>query len=83
MGLFFFLGLLFVAILAVRPFGTKTTEKASLQPSGDAIFTALLVCIVQGMALDLHTQKLLWVLVGMALVYRRLSNPGTKYVGDQ
>lgn len=77
-GLIFFIGLLSSTLLAIRPFGSKQLTNKKLLITRDAIFTALLICVVQGMALDLHTQKLLWILIGMALAYKRLSSPSTK-----
>jgi O-antigen ligase len=73
-GLFFFISLLISALWAVRPYGATKTLKNSLQITRNAIFTGLLACVVQGMALDLHTQKALWILIGMAFAYKRYSS---------
>ena len=44
-----------------------------LHRNGRALFIALLAYSVQGLAIDIHSQKLLWVLLGMAIACRHLS----------
>jgi O-antigen ligase len=72
-GLALFCLLLASAIWSVRPLSDSRTYGLPLQRTGETIFVALVVYVVQGLALDIHNLKLLWVLMGMAIAYRRLN----------
>lgn len=72
-GLVLFSVLLVSAILAVRPSLDSATLSLPMHSIGEALFVALLAYTVQGMALDIHNLKLLWILLGMAIAYRRIS----------
>lgn len=71
-GFLFFAGLLISALLAARQRKLLGSNDVVLRRNGEAIFMALAVYIVQGMAIDIHAQKHLWVLLGMAIVYGQL-----------
>jgi hypothetical protein len=47
---------------------------SNLQRTREALFIALIGFTIQGMALEVHNMKLLWVLLGMAIAYRELSS---------
>ena len=68
--LLLFIALLFSALWACWP---KHHIDRSLEPIRNAIFIALVSSVVQGLAIDMQSQKLLWVLLGMALVISHLS----------
>ena len=42
-----------------------------------AIFIALMGYAAQGMALEIHNLKLLWILMGLAIASRQLSSHAT------
>jgi putative inorganic carbon (hco3(-)) transporter len=71
-GLGFFVALLVSAIYAVRPLTYLRTGDSVLRRNGEALFIALIAFSVQGLAIDIHSQKLLWVLMGMAIACRQL-----------
>lgn len=66
-GLFCFVAMLIRAVYLSWP---KYSVKS---PIGNAIFIALCASILQGFGIDMQTQKLLWILIGMSFVYKRLS----------
>lgn len=69
-GLALFSVLLVSAILAVRQPSIADTK---LWHTGNSLFLALVIYSVQSLALDIHNHKLLWLLLGMAIAYRRLN----------
>jgi O-antigen ligase len=71
-GLASFVGLIVSAVFAVKSSSEMQATDSVLMRDGAALFIALLAVAVQGLALDLHTLKLLWVLLGMAIAYRQL-----------
>ena len=73
LGLAFFIGLICSAFFSVRPSGNRKIEMSYLD-LGNALLIALVACSIQGLALDIQNQKLLWVLIGMALAYKRHLN---------
>lgn len=82
MGIFTFIGLLVIAVWSVSPVKLNLQVTKDLRTSRNAVFIALLACVLQGLALDLHTQKLLWILIGMALIYKRLPKLNALIDGD-
>lgn len=73
-GLTFFAALYAKALQAVRPRPHTLAVEPELHRTREAIFIALIGFAIQGMALEVHHMKLLWVLLGMAIVSRELSN---------
>jgi O-antigen ligase len=72
-GLAMFVALFISALSAVRPHPNAPAGDPDLYRMRDAIFMALSGFAVQGMALEVHNMKLLWILLSMALAYRELS----------
>jgi O-antigen ligase len=72
-GLAFFVALCVAALSAVRSRSDAPVVEPGLHRTREALFIALTGFAVQGMALEVHNMKLLWILLGMAIVYRELS----------
>jgi O-antigen ligase len=72
-GLAFFVALCVAALRAVRSQPNAPAVEPALHRTREALFIALIGFAVQGMALEVHNMKLLWILLGMAIVYRELS----------
>jgi putative inorganic carbon (hco3(-)) transporter len=69
-----FLILIASAIFSVRPkqiYGNNYTE---LRGYANAIFVFFIAYIAQGLALDAHNMKVLWIMLGVAVAYRRLDS---------
>jgi O-antigen ligase len=65
-GLFLFVTLLIFTVRAFWSGGEKQN------PVNNAVFVALLASMVQGLALDIHTQKFLWILMGMSFAAKKI-----------
>lgn len=76
-GLASFMALFILALLAVRPLANAPAVESSLQRNRLAIFIALMGYAAQGMALEIHNLKLLWILMGLAIASRQLSSHAT------
>lgn len=76
-GLAFFVALFVSAWQAVRPRSAARVVEPGLRRTREALFIALIGYAVQGMALEVHNMKLLWILLGMAIVCRELSTRST------
>ncbi len=72
-GLASFVALFAAALQAVRSRPDAPAVEPGLHRTRQAIFIALVGYAVQGMALEVHNMKLLWILLGMAIVCRELS----------
>ncbi len=72
-GLALFVALFISALKAVRPPPNPPEVKSVLQRDRQAIYIALIGYAAQGMALEIHNLKLLWILMGMAIAYRQMS----------
>jgi hypothetical protein len=70
-GLALFAGLLISALIMTSRSWRMQTENTFLQRTGRALFIALVAYTVQGQALDIHNLKVLWILLGMAIAYKR------------
>lgn len=70
-GLALFVALFISALKSVRP--PSDALASNLQRDRQAIFIALCGFAAQGMALEIHNLKLLWILMGMAIAYRQMS----------
>lgn len=68
-GLLFFGGLLFTSFISTK-FNSKNINDSELKKIGNGINIALIACYIQGLGLDVHTSKHLWILMGMALSYK-------------
>lgn len=80
-GLVFFVVLFVSALRAVWPQSNVPAGASNLQSTRQALFIALIGFTVQGMLLEVHNMKLLWILLGMAIAYRQVSvqaMPGSK-----
>ena len=73
-GLTAFAGLLLAGVLAVSPLSSRA-ESLPIEGRalGKALFVALVAMSVQGMGLDIQIMKILWLLIGMTLVFKRLA----------
>jgi O-antigen ligase len=72
-GMILFGALLIAALRAVRSTPSASAVEPELHRTRQAIFTALVGYVVQGMGLGIHNLKLLWILLGMAFAYRQLA----------
>ena len=72
--------LLFVALLDARKSGTSSTHEytRSQRLLVKAVFYSLLLYTMYGFITTIHIQKLLWVLLGLAAVVRRLASEPTE-----
>ncbi len=61
------------ALLMTWGKGDPATAVFNVARNRQAIFIALLGCIVQGMALEIHNLKLLWILLGLAIAARQIT----------
>ncbi len=71
-GLALFAALFAAALLAVRPKANAPATNIGLSKTRDALFIAMIGYAVQGMALEIHNMKLLWILLGMAIACREM-----------
>jgi len=71
-GLVLFIGLLIASLRAVEVSLRYQTNGSVFLATGKALFIALAAYMVQGLAIDAHNMKLLWILLGMTIVYRQL-----------
>jgi O-antigen ligase len=74
-GLVVFVILIVVAVLAVKPQtrNNSTRSDPTLDMTSRGLYIALIAFCIQGLALDIQNMKLLWVLIGMAIVYKQLT----------
>jgi len=72
-GLVLFGALFGSALLAARTLPDAPASASGLDRTRQALFIALIGYAVQGMALEIHNLKLLWILLGTAIAVRQLS----------
>jgi len=61
------IGFSFFVTLLIQAIRTISLGGEQNNPVKNAIFIALIASLVQGLAIDIHTQKILWILIGMSL----------------
>jgi hypothetical protein len=61
----------------VRSQPNAPAVEPALHRTREALFIALIGFAVQGMALEVHNMKLLWILLGMAIASRELFRHAT------
>jgi hypothetical protein len=84
LGFCFFAYLCIVPWLALWPLrGQQQKIPSLLQASRNAVFSAMTICLVMGIGLDLNLIKFPWALIGMAIVTKRLLNSSEKTIGDE